>query len=352
MREPEQPAAAGFHPRERLETGRGGGENGHGPEPLCPHECDISRVVPRGVVLLVGVVLLLVHHHEPQIPERQEDGGSRPDHQIHFPRSRRAPDVRAFVRPQGAVVERHAPEARAAEGVQGLRREGDLGNEDQGLPAAAKRFGSRVEIHRGLSAPGDSEEKHRPELPRADRLLQRRERRALFLVQLLAPRRRDLEPRVRVLGRRTRRTAREAPRRRNRGLEHVAQIRGVVVRHPAAKLEKLWGDHEARLGNAGDLPHAEARRLRLDPEHGPPHAPRPDRNQHAQAHLGGFLRKLVDECVFMGEGNGNGDAHEGHGGGSVAESGERLLQDRESAGERSIRCPDSVEVDARGKRPS
>jgi len=78
-------------------------------------------VIARGVVLLVGRVLLLVHDDEPEIPERQEHGGARAHHEVQLPRGGRAPHVRALSGTERAVVERHATESRLPEGIEGLR---------------------------------------------------------------------------------------------------------------------------------------------------------------------------------------------------------------------------------------
>ena len=55
----------------------------------------------------------------------------------------------------GVPQRRTHPEARD-EAVDELRRERDLGHQDQRLHAAAQRRGDRLEIHLGLARPGDA----------------------------------------------------------------------------------------------------------------------------------------------------------------------------------------------------
>ena len=98
-----------------------------------------------------------------------------------------------------------------------------------------------MEVHRGLAASGHPEKEERAKLARAERLLERNERCELLLVQFLAPRGRDREPRRRLFGRAARRAAGEPGRGGDGRLEHIAQVGGVVVGHPAAKIEKLGG---------------------------------------------------------------------------------------------------------------
>lgn len=55
----------------------GGGDQQHGGVGVAgPHQGEVAAVVARGDVLLVGGVLLLVHHHQAEIPHRGEDGGA------------------------------------------------------------------------------------------------------------------------------------------------------------------------------------------------------------------------------------------------------------------------------------
>ena len=118
------------------------------------------RVVPRIRLLLERGVVLLVDDDEPEAVDRREDRGTRPDH------DRRAAgrDALALVAPLGVgqrrVQHRHAVAETRAEPSDRLRRQGDLGHEDDDSAFAFERRRGRLQVHLGLPASGRPVQQH------------------------------------------------------------------------------------------------------------------------------------------------------------------------------------------------
>ena len=113
---------------------------------------DGARVVTRIRLLLVRRVVLLVHAHDAEAAHRREHRRARADDDSRLARS----DPLALVAPlrlrQPGVEHRHVVAEARAEAAQRLRRERDLRDEDDGVPAARHRRRARAEIDLGLAA--------------------------------------------------------------------------------------------------------------------------------------------------------------------------------------------------------
>src|SRR2546429_7707977 len=121
---------------------------------LFPYTTLFRSIVAQPLLLLVGRVVLLVHHHETQPPGRCEDRRARADDDPRLAREDAPPLAPAFARPEPAVQDRHlAPEA-AAHALDQLVRERDLRHEQHDLAAGGEsRFGGGEE-DLGLAAAG------------------------------------------------------------------------------------------------------------------------------------------------------------------------------------------------------
>jgi hypothetical protein len=270
-------------------------------------------VVARRVLLLVGAVLLLVDRDEAKIAKRQEDRRAGPHDEVERPFRRVPPHLRAFAWAERRVVERHAFDPSLAERVERLRRERDLGHEDERLPPLADRGERGVHVDRGLPASGHAVEEEGTERALLKRPLDLVERRHLVLVQLRSRRRGRRVPSELVGGRLRGRAALERGGRWRRGVENLTEGSGVVVGHPPAELDQLRRQGEPRLWDARDGPDRPGGTHRLLRHDGAPEPPSAKGNEHAQPGLELLvLGEFVDECVVDGDRDGHADeAHRG-----------------------------------------
>ena len=154
-------------PRLRPRRGRAGEEGaGRAPDPLLR---DVTGVVARVALVLVGRVVLLVDHDQPEVADRGEDGGARADGDPGLARPQPPPLVVALALAERGVQQRHGVAEARAEPPHGLRRERDLGHEHDHAPPALERRGRRAEVDLGLARAGDPVEQLRAALARSRR---------------------------------------------------------------------------------------------------------------------------------------------------------------------------------------
>ena len=166
LRQAQRGVAPALHVVERLQARRRGNQHAGGAGQPRPHHRHVAGVVDHAVLLLEGGLVLLVHHHEAEVGEGQEQRGAGADHDRRLAFRHRAPGVAPRARADlGMPQRRFHPEARA-EPVQPLRRQRDLRQHHQRLPPLPQALGHRVEIHLGLAGTGDAGEQGHPERPR------------------------------------------------------------------------------------------------------------------------------------------------------------------------------------------
>ena len=103
-----------------------------GASPLLGHACrDLARVVARARVLLVGRLVLLVDDDEANVGERRKERGAGAHHHVDSALAHEVPLVEALAGGQTRVEHGHVVAKARAEASHGLRRERDLGHEDQ-----------------------------------------------------------------------------------------------------------------------------------------------------------------------------------------------------------------------------
>ena len=100
-----------------------------------PHDGHVARMVSRGRLLLERVLMFLVDDDEAQVADRCEDGASGADDDVGPALGDVAPLAMAFGVRQVRVEDGHLDEP-LAESADGLRRQGDLGHQDDRLPPA------------------------------------------------------------------------------------------------------------------------------------------------------------------------------------------------------------------------
>ena len=148
-------------------------------------------MVPRRALLLVGGLLLLVDHDQADLAEGREERRPRAHHDIGGTVEDAAPLVEALARRQLAVQEGDAVAEPGHEARCDLRRQCDLGHQDDHPKAARDRLARGPQVHLGLPARGHAMKQEAPTGP--DRRIDRRHR------GCLGPRRRSV-PRGIVLG--------------------------------------------------------------------------------------------------------------------------------------------------------
>ncbi len=98
--------------------------------------------------------MLLIHYDEGELGERRENGGAGADDDASGAAVCRAPGIAALVVRETRVHNGHTGAEAAAESIEQLRRQGDLGHQNQSL--AAGRYGGSddPQVNLGLAAAG------------------------------------------------------------------------------------------------------------------------------------------------------------------------------------------------------
>src|ERR1700690_4139944 len=129
----EQMVFSGARVMVSLERRRRGAENRDGALELRAIDGRVAPIVTRRFFLLVSVLLLFIDDDEPEIFERSENGGARPNHNFRFAIAHAPPLAGAFDIRQSAVEhgdggsEARADEAADPESERDFRDEHDCG---------------------------------------------------------------------------------------------------------------------------------------------------------------------------------------------------------------------------------
>ena len=145
------------------DLGSGGDQDHRGGRELAAVKGHVPGLIEQAAFLLVGRVVLLVHHHQPQAGQRGEDRGAGPHHHVHLSQDEAAPLVQAG-RLGEAAVQHGDPGAEALpEGLGHGVGQGDFRQQHQDLAAPDQGFLGRGQVDRGLAAGGDAVEQERGE---------------------------------------------------------------------------------------------------------------------------------------------------------------------------------------------
>ena len=151
-----------------LDGGGRGGEDDGDVLQLRAHHGDVAGVVVDALLLLETGLVRLVDDDQPEVGERQEQGGARADEHLRLAAGRRAPDPAALVRLEvGVPGDGRAAEARG-EAVEPRCGQRDFRHQHQHLPPGAKGCRDRLEIDLGLAGSRDAVEQRRGEGPGVD----------------------------------------------------------------------------------------------------------------------------------------------------------------------------------------
>ena len=112
----------------------------------------------RAVVLLVGLVVLLIDHDQPEIGIGQKQRGARAHHHLRLARRDRRPVAGAGARRQFGMPFQRPHAETHGKAVEELSGQRDLRHQDQRLLAATDDFRDRFEINLGLARAGDAVE--------------------------------------------------------------------------------------------------------------------------------------------------------------------------------------------------
>jgi hypothetical protein len=178
-RQRQAPIPATRRVRERLETRRRRTQHDGDAEHLRASHRDVAAVVAQLLALLVRGLMLLVDDDELGVRQRREHGRARAHDDVECAAAREFPVAPPRADRQIAVQRADAPTESLLEHCHDLRRERDLGHEDERLPARLARGSRRAQIDLGLAARGDTVQQERLEAARADRLVDRDARLAL-----------------------------------------------------------------------------------------------------------------------------------------------------------------------------
>ena len=124
-----------------LERGRGAPENAHAPGAARAPDRHVARVVAHPLFLLEARVVLLVDDDEPQRPYGREEGAAGADRDVDVARTKPAPHREPFAGRQPRVQHRDVVAEARAEAGDELRRERDLGDEQDRPQAPFARCG-------------------------------------------------------------------------------------------------------------------------------------------------------------------------------------------------------------------
>ena len=270
-----------------------------------PHR-GVARRVAQPFLLLVRRVVLLVDDDEAQVAKRHQHREARAEHDMRGARLRGKPRGGTLALVEMAM---RGGEPRAGETARDLRlelrREPDLGHEEERLAPARERVGDDSQVHLRLAAAGHAMKEDRMECAR----LREGERdRGLLLGR--GPDRLDETRRIPGdgLGRREGAAAHLAQARRQRRTQHLTQRTLVVARAEIEELE-LGGaqrghvrDH--RFDGAQAL-HRERALVRKADDHS--HLPGAPERHHHEASQGHFLAFRDAEIERVVERNIDGD---------------------------------------------
>ena len=122
------------------------------------HHRHVAGVVDDAFVLLEAGVVLLVDDDQPQVAIGQEQRRPRADDQLCASPRSTGPPVAPALRLERSECHSAAPPKRAAETVEPVGGQRDLGQQDQHLSVRPQRRGDGFEIDLGLAGPGDAVE--------------------------------------------------------------------------------------------------------------------------------------------------------------------------------------------------
>ena len=120
-----------------------------------------TRVIPRvRIVLLIGPLMFLIQHDEPQVGKRREQRAPWTDHDIAVSPLDSLPFVCEFTRPQSTVQESDSPWESSQETLNGLSREGDFGHQAYRTtpPPDYVLGGTKVEFRLAAASHSEQEE--------------------------------------------------------------------------------------------------------------------------------------------------------------------------------------------------
>ena len=129
---------------------------------VATNDCQVASVVARGVFLLIGVFMFLIHYDETGVGQGSENGGTGTHDYLRLALTDAVPFVEAFALGEMGVengdLVLESCEA-GFEVLHGLGRERNLGNEDKNGPALIETMLRSLQINLGFSGSGYTMEK-------------------------------------------------------------------------------------------------------------------------------------------------------------------------------------------------
>ncbi len=172
-----------------LQAGCGRDQQGRGLGAPRAHQGEVAGVVARRDLLLVGGVLLFVHHQEPEVGDRGEERRARAEDHTRLPQPHPLPLLLALAGAEPRVQDRQALAEALLDRPRQRRHQRDLGHQQDHRAAGGERLVRRAQVDLGLARAGHALEQQRRELPALDHPVEPRER--AFLVGAQADLRRS-----------------------------------------------------------------------------------------------------------------------------------------------------------------
>ncbi|MBT9166406.1 MAG: hypothetical protein DDT25_01091 [Chloroflexi bacterium] len=126
----------------------------------------ITGVIERALVmLLIGPLVFLVDYDEPQVGLRGKDSASRTDDHIAFAIPNSIPLIELFPWGKLTVEDGHSSREARGKAGDGLRRQGNLRNQNDGLLTMDDGLLQSSEVYLCLAAAGNTVQQKNPRIP-------------------------------------------------------------------------------------------------------------------------------------------------------------------------------------------
>ena len=181
--QPQPDVAALFGVDARLQRRRRRGQHDWRAFEPRAHYRHVAGVVDDAVFLLVGALVFLIDHDQAEFGERQEQRRAGADDHLRLAAGDGAPQPFALARRHARMPLGRAHAKTLGEAVEKLRRQRNLGHQDQRLASGDERRRDRLEIDLRLAGSGHAFEQEWLERARLDRCAERLRRLGLIGLQ-------------------------------------------------------------------------------------------------------------------------------------------------------------------------
>ncbi len=158
LRQLEQCVLAALRVVEGLHRRRGRAQHHRRAAELAAHHGHVAAVVARHLFLLVGAVLLFVHHDQGEVAHRREHRRARPHDHARIAVADAVPLLGPLGIGERGVQDRDLVSENLMQVGGGLRRQADLRHQQDRRPAGGEHVLHGRQVHRRLARAGDAEQ--------------------------------------------------------------------------------------------------------------------------------------------------------------------------------------------------